>query len=240
MFHCGGIIMDCSHIKKLLRDYLDESIKISTEDNQCNLVFPIFGHDNDLVNFYIKNSSNKENKYYITDKGETIDTLYTLGVEIKDEGTKTEILESICAGLNIKIKDNEIIAYANDEDIGFTISRIISSILGIQYLRYISRPIHIPAFKNDVRTYLKENRPDFAEDVPIEGESGDFKFDFGYLEEDIYFNTLYAPQNRNAQLISEELCLRNIDIKKKNSKIKIGAIYDDVDKTSKTKNKFLK
>ena len=98
--------MDCAHIKKMLSNYLDESIKIETTEKECNLIFPIIGHDNDLIDFHIKESNEKNYRYYITDKGETIATLYTLGIEMKDDGTRNEILESIGHGLNVTIKNN--------------------------------------------------------------------------------------------------------------------------------------
>jgi len=225
--------MDCNHIKNLLSNYIDESIKVESGKKECNLIFPIFGHDSDLIDFYIRESDEKNYRYYITDKGETIATLYTLGVEMKDDGTRNEILQSIGHGLNVLIKNDEIIAYANDNDLGLTLSKIISAILGVQYLRYISRPIHIPTFKRDVKIFLDDNRPDYAENVPIKGYSGEFKFHFSYIQQDLYIDTLYATQVRDAQLISDEICLKKIDIKEIHPAIKIAAIYDDVDKIAK-------
>ena len=49
--------MDCDHVKKLLSNFLDESIKVEASKKECNLIFPIFGHDNDLIDFYIKESN---------------------------------------------------------------------------------------------------------------------------------------------------------------------------------------
>lgn len=225
--------MDCEHIKKLLSEFFNESIKIESDGKGCQIVFPIFGSDNDLLSLYVKKSSEKNYQYYITDNCDTISELYTLGVEIRENSLAKEILDSIEHGLNVSIKKNEIIAYANENDLGLVISRIMSAILGIEYIRYTSRPSHIPSFRRDVKIYLTENRPDYYENIPIEGESGIFEFDFGYVDQELFLDTLYATIPREASHVTSETIVKRFDTKEIKPKSKVIAIFDDVDKETK-------
>lgn len=227
-------MVECEDIKKLITDFFNESIKVEANGKECLVVFPIFGSDNDLINFYVRKSSEKKYQYYITDCCETISKLYTLGVEIKEEGMAKEILDSIEQGLNVSIKDNEIIAYANDDDIGLIISKIMSAILGVEYIRYISKPRHIPMFKKDVKIYLNEIRPEYYENISVEGKSGEtFEFDFGYLDQEMYIDTLYATTPREALHLTDYTIVKKFDMGELKQKSKVVAIYDDVDKEAK-------
>jgi len=220
--------MDCDHIKKLITDFFSESIKVESDGEECQVIFPIFGSDNDLINLYIRPRKNeKDYQFYITDFCETILKLYTLGVEIRDNSEAKDILDSIEQTMNIKIKDNEIIGYANENDLGLTISQFISSLIGIEYIRYISRPRPIPTFRKDVKEYLKDNRPDYYENIPIEGISGTFKFDFEYIDQEIYIDTLYATIPREALHVTDAAIVKKFDLKEINEKSKVMEIYDD-------------
>ena len=134
-------MMDCEKIKTSLSDFFKNSIKVETDKKECRVVLPIYGRDKDLIEIFIRESSLKEKgKYYITDDAETISSLYGLGVEIEEDRKPKLILDSIEKSHNIEIKNGEIRTYAQEENLGLAISNIISSILGVQYIQYLSRP----------------------------------------------------------------------------------------------------
>lgn len=227
--------MDCQKIKELLLNFFDSSIKIESDEKECRIIFPLYGRDNDLLELSIKKSSLPEKgKYYITDDAENISSLYLYGMNIEGDNKSKSILDSIEKTLNVNIENNEIRAYANDSDLGLIISKVLSSILGVQYLQYLSKPKMITAFKQTVKIFLDEVSPDYLYNPKIKGSTGEVsRFDFGYPQYKIYIDSLHATTDYWAFNRTIATCIKSIEITRITPELKVVALYDDVDEESK-------
>lgn len=227
--------MDCQKVKDSLVNFFNNSIKIESDSKECRIVVPIYGRDNDLLELSVRKSSlSDRGKYYITDDAETISSLYLYGIEVEKEGKPKSILESIEKSLNVEIVDGEIRAYANDDDLGLTISKIISSILGVQYIQYLTRPKTIIAFKQKVKVFLDEKAPDYEYNAKVKGLTGEkSRFDFGFPQHDIYIDTLYGATDYYAFEQTLKTCMKSVEITRVKPELKVVAVFDDVDEESK-------
>lgn len=227
--------MDCEKIKKILLNFFDNSIKIESDEKECRIAFPIYGRDNDLLELTIRKSSLPEKgKYYITDDAENISSLYLYGMNIEGDNKSKSILDSIEKTLNVKIENDELKAYANDNDLGLIISKVLSSILGIQYIQYLAKPKMITAFKQTVKIFLDEKSPDYVYNPKIKGSTGEeSRFDFGYPQNKVFIDSLHATTDYWAFNRTIATCIKSVEITKITPELKVVAIYDDVDEESK-------
>lgn len=227
--------MECKKIKELLVNFFNNSIKIETDEKECKIIFPIYGRDNDLLELTVRKSSLPEKgKYYITDDAENISSLYLYGMNIEGDTKSKSILDSIEKTLDVQIENDEIKAYANDNDLGLMISKVLSSILGAQYIQYLAKPKTITAFKQTVKIFLDEKSPEYIYNPKIKGTTGEeSRFDFGYPQNKIYIDSLHATTDYYAFNRTIATCIKSIEVTKINPNLKVVAIYDDVDEDSK-------
>lgn len=88
------------HIKSYL-DYLKSEFKYKKEEDLVTIATPYTYRDGDMIMIYIKEENNE---YLLTDKGETIRKLHSLGYSVDIDLVK----EAIENRIGISLKDGEL------------------------------------------------------------------------------------------------------------------------------------
>jgi len=142
----------------------------ATEKSICQtfllrLIYP----DHDRIELYVKE---KGDKVVISDLGETMRHLDTLGFDVVSNRTRLFQAQHIADGLKVNIKEGIIFKDGDKNLVGDLLFDVLAACKAIADLVYGSRAYEPATFENEVIKFLQEKKFEVESRVPILGESG--------------------------------------------------------------------
>ena len=136
---------------------------------------PYLNAHNDAIQIYLKR---EEDKYILSDEGETISELEMYGCSL-ESGKRSKILKSILQGFGVVLNDGVIQNTATSDDFPLKKHCLIQAILSVNDMFFLADPYIKSIFLEDVQNWLDACEIRFSPNIIIKGLSGfDRKFDF--------------------------------------------------------------
>lgn len=201
---------------------------------------PFVGMFNDTINLYAKEVGNE--KILLSDDGETLGNLSSIGVNISKSSKRKELVEHIKSNFGISVNDlDEITIETTPSKLIRDKHNIISAIMEISDMYLLSNQTVTSVFKDDVGKLLDEKKVLYTPQFIVKGTSGiEFTFDYmiaSYKKEVVIksFNTL-NQNNLPAFLFGWD----DIKIPRENvSHKELSGLVFINDETSKVKDEYL-
>jgi hypothetical protein len=159
--------------KELLASYFD-AMKADVSCKQMpngrlSIVMPFLYPDHDNVEIFVKD---KADSVVVSDLGETMRRLDTIGMDVQASGTLAYQADRIANGFNVGIKRGILFKEGAPKDIGRLVFDVVSACMAIGDLAYRGRGYLPLTFVEEVTKLLKVNDFDFEEKHPLLGKSG--------------------------------------------------------------------
>jgi hypothetical protein len=176
-------------------DFLKSRTAIITETGTDWAVIstPFLGLFNDTVEVYARK---QDSRIFLSDDGSTIKNLELLGASITRSPKRKELLDKILINYGVKYEDDEFVVEATDQNFPQKKHNLVSAISEISDMYMLAKQTVSSIFKDDVRSYLDEQKIIYTPQFISKGTTGlEFTFDFqiAYREKEIViksFNSL--------------------------------------------------
>ena len=136
---------------------------------RMRVVTPYLYPDHDQIELFVRE---KGNKVVVSDLGETLRHLETLGMEVISNQKRWFQAQRIATGVHAEIKDGVILKESPKENVGETIFDVLAACKAVADLIYGSRAYEPATFEDEVAEYLEEGNLKPKREVMIVGESG--------------------------------------------------------------------
>lgn len=114
--------------------------------NYVEVTTPYLDRHNDYLQIYVR----KEDGYYLlTDGGATIQDLKASGCEL-DTKKRKELLNQTLAGFGVQFDDERLFVKATADNFPLKKHNLVQAILGVNDLFYLSEPLVLSLFVEDV------------------------------------------------------------------------------------------
>ena len=137
---------------------------------------PYLDRNNDYIQIYLKKTNNK---YLLTDDGETISGLKQEGCNL-DSPKRRELLQLTLRGYGVSEDSGHLKIKAESfEDFPLSKHSLVQAILAVNDMFYMTSAHIISLFFEDVRNWLNEYEIRYTERIPFKGQSNYTRnFDF--------------------------------------------------------------
>ena len=133
------------------------------------VVTPYLYPDHDQIELFVRE---RGNKVVVSDLGETLRHLETLGLEVISNQKRWFQMQHIVTGLRVQVQDSIILKESSKEDVGETIFDVLAACKAVADLIYSTRAYEPATFEDEVAEYLEEGNLELERRVKIVGESG--------------------------------------------------------------------
>jgi hypothetical protein len=218
-------------IQKLLDRYITwvkDNTKIREVENWVEITTPYIDRHNDYLQIYVK----RENSDFIlTDDGYIIQDLENSGCKL-DSKKRQDLLSITLNGFGIKKVGNALEVEASRESFNFKKHNLIQAMLAVNDLFYLSGPMVLNLFLEDVILWIDINDIRYVSKVKFTGKSGlDHTFDFAIpaskQKPERIIRAINRPNNDTAQAMAFAW-IDTKEVRKYDSKA--YAILNDIDK----------
>jgi hypothetical protein len=167
-------------VKALIDKYVQwirEGLSFRQIGEWAEITTPFLNHNNDMISIYVKKN---DDRYYLTDNGQTLNELHLAGVNLDRSEKRTHELNVILNGLGIKRSDNsELFTYTDEKRYPEAKHRLIQAVLSIDDMFMLAEPKVESFFLEDVINFFELNEVRYIQDILYSGRSGfTHKFDF--------------------------------------------------------------
>lgn len=169
--------------KKIYINWINENIyqhKIS--NNVYRVTLPYLNRNNDHIEIFIK--AENDDKFFLTDDGETINELELSGMDVFSSKHRTDILNVIVNSHGVKLNENhELFVESDIDSLPVKKHLLAQCMVKISDLFYLSRPNTKSLFIEDVESFLDQNNIYRFSNISFYGKSGLVTtYDFGIQE----------------------------------------------------------
>ncbi|MDP3113614.1 MAG: DUF1828 domain-containing protein [Candidatus Cloacimonadaceae bacterium] len=153
------------------------TVNLDNVTNWTQITTPFLGLFNDSIEIYVKK---EKEKLILSDDGETIHNLELSGVSLSRSAKRKDILESILLNYGVTLnKDSELTIEANEKSFPQKKLNLLAAISEANDLYVLSKQTVESVFKEEVQSYLEEQRIIYTPHFISKGSTGlEFTFDF--------------------------------------------------------------
>lgn len=141
----------------------------SSERERVRVVTPYLYPDHDQIELFVRE---KGEKVIVSDLGETLRHLDTLGMEVITNQKRWFQVQHIATGLQVQVREGVILKESSKENVGEAIFDVLAACKAIADLIYSTRAYEPATFEDEVTEYLEENHLKPERRVTITGGSG--------------------------------------------------------------------
>lgn len=170
-----------NEIKKLIANYYQwlADNTVVTHDRQTDwfaVNTPFVGLMNDHIEIFVKKDGERIS---LSDDGETLWNLESLGVNVLKSSTRRKIVQQIELNYGVKIMDNEITAEATIDTFPAKKHALLQAIQQVSDLKMTRKQNTISMFSEEFKSYLDSENAIYTPQFNLIGKSGlSFVFDF--------------------------------------------------------------
>jgi len=221
--------MRCELLLNNYIQWLKDDFKCYPIEKGCHIVTPFLRPDNDAIELYIYESSNR---YKITDEGSTFEFLFLHGIDIDTSAKRKEIIEAVTKRTYTSFDGTDLYTYVNDiSELGIAVNNIISAIQNICCIVFTGKEISKNTFKEDVKAFLQSKNITIKERFAIEGYAETQVFDIAVIKSKInVIEPLTTSSAAYANLLAQRVAYKFTDVRHKISNFNgIVVINDEED-----------
>jgi hypothetical protein len=138
-------------------------------NGRLSIVMPFLYPDHDNVEIFVRD---KTDSVVVSDLGETMRRLDTIGMDVQASGTFAYQADRIASGFQVGIKKGILFKEGSPQEIGSLVFDVVSACMAIGGLAYRGRGYLPLTFAEEVTKLLKVNDFDFEEKHPLLGNTG--------------------------------------------------------------------
>ena len=184
--------------------FLKDQLKVhEVDDGWFAITTPFLNPLNDFIEIYIRNDNEK---FTLTDGGETLHNLEILGGNINKKGRRKDIFESILRNHRIQFQDGELAVQAEFNNVARAKHNLLSAMVEILDLSFIapsSKSLGGKIFTDNVREYFDKfgiiTTPKFKS-IGATGLEMTFDFQIAGRRTEILINTFNSLQQNTTAL----------------------------------------
>ncbi len=170
--------MIIDEIKQLVDDYtawLRDRTTLRSIDDWVEITTPYLDRHNDSLQIYAKRQNGE---FLLTDDGYTLDDLELSGCKL-DSQKRQSLLQVTLNGFGVRLNGFKLEASASTDNFSQKKHNLIQAMLAVNDMFYMSSPLVLSLFLEDVVAWLDSNNVRFTPRVKFTGRSGyDHMFDF--------------------------------------------------------------
>lgn len=220
--------MECREIVERALESQRLGFKCVPLDGRLLVITPYLYPDNDLVEVFVEEVTT--DRIRVTDMGETLRHLESLGVDVFGSSKRRFLLDQIARRLHIQVHRGRLEAEGGAADVGSLLMDIIAAAQSVASLIYMSRAYEPATFSKEVSMFLEENDVTHEYRPSIEGESGkkyrvSIRVD-GKRPQELLVEALSPPQETGITATVNSVVRKWVDINSNRAKV---SLLNDVD-----------
>lgn len=148
--------MECQSVISKVIENLRESFKCSRSGNRLSIITPYLYPDNDLIEVYLEEVG--PNIVRVTDLGETLRHLESIGLDVYASSKRQFLLEQISRRLNVNTQRGKLEKEGTAQEVGNLLMDVVATAQSIADLAYTSKAYEPATFPKEVSIFLHENQ----------------------------------------------------------------------------------
>jgi hypothetical protein len=162
--------MECSHIIEKAAETLKLGFRCVEYDKRICIVTPYLYPDNDLIEVFAEDIG--ENQIRITDLGETLRHLESVGLDLLASRKRQFLLEQIAKRMHVKIQRGKLQKEGPADNVGALLIDVAAAAQAVADLIYTSKAYEPATFPEEVSIFLTEHQIEHDKRYRIVGETG--------------------------------------------------------------------
>lgn len=162
--------MNCSEIINRTIATLNKGFKCTTSELYTCIVTPYSYPDNDLIEIFVEQLG--DDTVRVTDLGETLRHLESLGMDIFSSRNRKFLLEEIIRRLHVELNLGKLEKTGRVDKVGNLILDVVAASQSVGDLIYMSKAYEPATFPKEVSIFLTENEIEHKVKPSILGVSG--------------------------------------------------------------------
>ena len=161
--------MECSEIIEKATEALKLGFKCQQYDKRMCIVTPYLYPDNDLIEVFAEDIG--ENQIRITDLGETLRHLESVGLDLLASRKRRFLLEQIAKRVHVDIQRGKIQKEGPIDTVGTLLVDVAAAAQAVADLLYTSKAYEPATFPEEVSIFLTEHNIEHEKHYPVIGET---------------------------------------------------------------------
>lgn len=162
--------MECAEIIEGTIENLRLGFKCLPSEKRMRIVTPYLYPDNDLIEIFVEEVG--PNRIRVTDLGETLRHLESLGVDVLASSKRQFLLEQITKRIHVDIQRGKLGREGTIEDVGSLLMDVVTAAQGVADLVYTSKAYEPATFPEEVSSFLSEHRIEHERPASVFGTTG--------------------------------------------------------------------
>lgn len=162
--------MECAEIIERTIENLRLGFKCIPLDRRICIVTPYLYPDNDLVEVFVEEIG--PDRIRVTDLGETLRHLESLGVDILASSKRRFLLEQITGRVHVNVHRGKLEREGPIEDLGTLFMDVVAAAQGVADLVYTSKAYEPATFPEEVSILLSEHKIEHEKRPLVLGTTG--------------------------------------------------------------------
>jgi len=162
--------MECAEIIERTIENLRLEFKCLPSERRMHIITPYLYPDNDLIEIFVEEIS--PNRVRVTDLGETLRHLESLGVDVLASSKRRFLLEQITQRIHVDIQRGKLEREGSVEDIGSLLMDVVAAVQGVADLIYTSKAYEPATFPEEVSIFLSERKIEHEKRPTVLGTTG--------------------------------------------------------------------
>lgn len=230
--------MECSEIIEKTIETLRLGFKCIPSERRICVITPYLYPDNDLIEVFIDDMG--ANNFRVTDLGETLRHLESVGLDLLGSRKRRFLLEQITQRLHVNNRNGKLEKEGSADEIGSILVDVTAAAHAVSDLIYTSKAYEPATFIEEVSLFLSEREIKHDKNYKVLGETGktyrvSLRID-GSRPAEILVETLSPPQETAMTATVNRALRKWFDINGSRRKI---SLFNDIDYIWKDEDKAL-
>ena len=162
--------MECKEIIERTVENLRLGFKCMPSDRRVSIITPYLYPDNDLVEVFVEEIS--PDRVRVTDLGETLRHLESLGIDVLASSKRRFLLEQITGRIHVDIQRGKLEKEGSIGDLGTLLMDVVAAAQGVAGLVYTSKVYEPATFPEEVSIFLSEQKIEHEKRPLVFGATG--------------------------------------------------------------------
>ena len=162
--------MECSEIIQKVIDSLKLGFKCIPYERRLCIVTPYLYSDNDLIEVFVETIGT--NRVRVTDLGETLRHLESLGFDLLASRKRKFLLEQITQRMHVLNQRGRLEKEGSIDEVGSLLIDVSAAAHSIAGLIYTSKAYEPATFPDEVSIFLSERKIEHEKNYKVVGETG--------------------------------------------------------------------
>ncbi len=162
--------MECSDIIKKAIETLEVGFQCTEYGRRMCITTPYMYPDNDLIEVFVENISGK--RVRVTDLGETLRHLESLGLDLLASRKRQFLLEQITQRIHVNVQRGKLEKEGSADEVGSLLVDVAAAAHSVADLIYTSKAYEPATFPEEVSMLLTENKIEHEKRHRVIGDTG--------------------------------------------------------------------